>query len=499
MSALKDDGARRDAISLHDQSILVEAGAGSGKTAIMAGRIALMLAEGVAPRTIAAVTFTELAASELLSRVREFVVHLVTGRIPPELAVALPDGLSPTQKDNLAKASALLDEITCTTIYGFCQCLIKPYPAEANIDPGAGVTDRNQADLIFQEITDAWLRERLSEGQDGVLAEMVLYSPTGTVALIQKIAENLRRRPTLSPPPASPIEGHIQSFCRSSTAFAAFMQSAPAVEPETAAIVEQLQEMAAALDKAPDPRTPPGLVSALVVRPPSELCTKSGSFLSYRKKTKWTDAAKKAGLPKSEGDRLNAAADVHYQNCCDAWNALKKSAASQVLEALIAEARSILERYRDHKRAAALLDFDDLIFAARDLLRRHEDVRRALGQRFLHVLVDEFQDTDPLQTEIFWRLCGEPPATNPQAHWTEFQVRSGALFLVGDPKQAIYRFRGADVSTYVLARDTFRAQNPGQPSVDFHKLQIRCFDPVLCESTLRGRPLRQWTTGIHGS
>ena len=77
--ALKDDGARRDAISLHDRSILVEAGAGSGKTAVMAGRIAVMLAEGVPPRAIAAVTFTELAASELLSRVRDFVADLSAG------------------------------------------------------------------------------------------------------------------------------------------------------------------------------------------------------------------------------------------------------------------------------------------------------------------------------------------------------------------------------------------------------------------------------------
>ena len=81
---LKDDGARRDAISLHDRSILVEAGAGSGKTAVMAGRIAVMLAEGVPPRAIAAVTFTELAASELLSRVREFVADLTAGKIAPE-------------------------------------------------------------------------------------------------------------------------------------------------------------------------------------------------------------------------------------------------------------------------------------------------------------------------------------------------------------------------------------------------------------------------------
>lgn len=90
---LQDDGARRAAISLHDRSILVEAGAGSGKTAVMAGRIAAMLAEGVAPCSIAAVTFTELAASELLSRVREFVADLSVGTIATELRVALPDGL----------------------------------------------------------------------------------------------------------------------------------------------------------------------------------------------------------------------------------------------------------------------------------------------------------------------------------------------------------------------------------------------------------------------
>ncbi|EQD53681.1 UvrD/REP helicase, partial [mine drainage metagenome] len=103
---LKDDGARRDAISLHARSILVEAGAGSGKTAVMAGRIAVMLAEGVLPRSVAAVTFTELAASELLSRVREFVAELSAGKIAAELRVALPDGLSQAQQDNLAAASA---------------------------------------------------------------------------------------------------------------------------------------------------------------------------------------------------------------------------------------------------------------------------------------------------------------------------------------------------------------------------------------------------------
>src|ERR1700736_3018751 len=104
--ALKDDAARRDAISVHDRSILVEAGAGSGKTAVMAGRIAVMLAEGIAPKSIAAVTFTELAASELLIRVRDFVSDLTAGTTPAELRIALPGRLSDVQTTNLAAASA---------------------------------------------------------------------------------------------------------------------------------------------------------------------------------------------------------------------------------------------------------------------------------------------------------------------------------------------------------------------------------------------------------
>jgi exodeoxyribonuclease-5 len=88
--ALRDGTARLAAIASHGRSLLVEAGAGSGKTAVMAGRIAMMLAEGIAPRSIAAVTFTELAASELLSRVREFVADLLGGVIAAELRIVLP-------------------------------------------------------------------------------------------------------------------------------------------------------------------------------------------------------------------------------------------------------------------------------------------------------------------------------------------------------------------------------------------------------------------------
>ncbi|MCP8891499.1 UvrD-helicase domain-containing protein [Sphingomonas faeni] len=454
---LKDDGARRDAIGRHDRSILVEAGAGSGKTAVMAGRVALMLAEGVAPQAIAAVTFTELAASELLSRVREFVEELAEGRIAPELRVGLPDGLSDGQRANLAAAVASIDEITCSTIHGFCQRLIKPYPVEADIDPGATVMDRAQADLVFGEIVETHLRDRLSAGQGGILAEMVLHTDRATVELVNTIASAMRGRRDLIAPPTAPLAGHLQAFRDAAAQLSAFMGRAPAIEPETEVIAQQMSAMAAALPANAVAVTAAGLVGLLVTRPHPELCKKGGGFLTYNRKGKWGAAAKAAGRSTAEGNQLSDRAKELYEACGAAWNGILQAAAGHVLAALVAEARPILEEFATYKRASAQLDFDDLINAARDMLRDHDAVRLALGGRYQRVLVDEFQDTDPLQSEILWRLCGDP-GEDP-SDWAAFRIRPGALFLVGDPKQAIYRFRGADVGAYVRARDSFSVQD----------------------------------------
>ena len=108
---LADEAARRTAISDQARSLLVEAGAGSGKTAVLAGRIATLLAEGVEPWGIVAVTFTEFAASELFLRVRRYVEEMAHGRIPVELRAALPGALSDRQLRCLGTASAEIDEM----------------------------------------------------------------------------------------------------------------------------------------------------------------------------------------------------------------------------------------------------------------------------------------------------------------------------------------------------------------------------------------------------
>ena len=517
-----DHAARQEAIANHGRSFLVEAGAGSGKTAIIAGRIAMMLADGIEPKSIAAVTFTEFAASELLIRVREFASELAAGRIPLELRIAAPDGLSEDQRRHVAAASERIDELTCSTIHGFCQRLIKPYPVEAGIDPGATVMDSDQADLAFSEIVDSWLREELVGEAGGLLAELALQNAGETLRLMHMILGHLRSHRVIAGDTPRDLGPLVTAFRKASDDFKAFVQDANVDEEETTAIADLFAELACishhptveardttartslrllavlnvpsstparAKRLAPRPdgplthfasprgekcrldektafaqtaQTAAELVELLVVRPPSPsvLCTASGDFRKYRKKSKWTEAAKREGLAKADGERLNYRAASHYEECCETWTELLQAAASRILSELIRLAGPVMERFRDYKRSAALLDFDDLIFSARDLLRDHDEVRRALARRFSHVLVDEFQDTDPLQTEIFWRLCGDPPPGGANDDWTQFQIRPGALFLVGDPKQAIYRFRGADIAAYIRARQAFRSQDP---------------------------------------
>src|SRR5665213_1594699 len=124
---LPDLPARRRALLDHNTTLLVEAGAGTGKTALMAGRVALLLASGVPPREIVAITFTEAASSELRERIERFVAQLADNKIPKELAIAVPDTLSATLLANVQRASQQLDELTCTTIHGFCQQIVRAY------------------------------------------------------------------------------------------------------------------------------------------------------------------------------------------------------------------------------------------------------------------------------------------------------------------------------------------------------------------------------------
>src|SRR5262249_867472 len=114
------------------------------------------------------------------------------------------------------------------------------------------------------------------------------------------------------------------------------------------------------------------------------------------------------------------------------------------------ELSGLLVEYARRKEAIGALDFTDLLLKTAELLRSDAEIRRHLQARFTHLFIDEFQDTDPLQAEILLLLASDDPA---QHQWLEVRPRPGKLFLVGDPKQSVYKFRRADL---VLYRDLRR-------------------------------------------
>ena len=475
--SLPDAAARQRALLDYAATLLVEAGAGSGKTALMAGRVALMLAHGIRPRDIVAITFTEAAAAELLERIERFVAALTAGTVPAELKLALPAGLSADQRADIATAAAALDEITCTTIHGFCQQLIKPYPVEAGIDPGATIIDPAAADLAYQDLMAAWLSARFgrARGDDGLgrippmtnlgseddfFAELVLAAPDRVVALISAAANFLRTKRTARASRVKLDTGILRRLSEGIRDFADWYAGCGMAEPATAECVADLTRFRVMLHDALGAPINGRVIAGLLLHVPPDCCHSSEPrFKAWQNKGKWQAAACQAGFAKARGEQLCAAAKAIYERCSDAYQNFTANVAATALARFVGEFDGLRALYADYKRQAALLDFDDLLHHARDLLVRDPGVRKALARRHPRVLVDEFQDTDPLQAEILWLLCGDGAQNEP---WTGRRLRPGSLFLVGDPKQAVYRFRGADVDTYLEAKRALLAQDPGQ-------------------------------------
>ena len=456
---LPDQAQRTRALTDHASTLLIEAGAGSGKTSLMAARVALMLAAGIQPRNIAAITFTELAAGQLFLRILEFMDKLLAGEVPYNLTDVIAGGLSDAQRENLERARQSVGELTATTIHGFCQQLVRPYPVEANVDPGARVMDEPEAALAWRDLLKRFLRDRLEiEDDNGALAAFVEAAGTKAEADIDKLAEFLRRHRTGRPAEITISQDAVGNLRTTVDAFAQWLNGVGYVEPTTAELAIELRDLAEAFEQNLGEEIDDATIIRLALDPFT--CSAHTQKLTWRawgRKGKWQAAAAAEGSSKAEGGRVSDQGDTLYKGVGEAWSQLQGMIAAAGFRALALEFDELLESYAAYKREAALLDFDDLLLTARELLRNNDPVRRALAGRYMHVLVDEFQDTDPTQAEILWRLCGEG---DDSADWQARQLREGALFCVGDPKQAIYRFRGADVDTYVDAREAIKQQFP---------------------------------------
>ncbi|UVO30329.1 exodeoxyribonuclease V subunit beta [Bradyrhizobium arachidis] len=450
MIARNDDSDRLRALTEFDSTLLVEAAAGTGKTSLLAGRVVMLLAAGTPPKSMAAITFTELAAGELRQRIAHYLDALLLGKVPEELRLCIPTELESAQRRALEKASGLLDELTCSTIHGFCHDLLRTYSVEAGIDPDAEILDRDQADFVFDAIFDQWWRDRLDEPRpaEDAITVIARKDPTGAEKLLRDFAKSRRRHRNARPlPPGMEVDAHLD-FGENVREFRRWYDrvGGPCDVVDLETLVGHFERSLqggldfARLWDAAHPETLPLMRS------------RSLDLREYRRRSMW-----KRAKGDDDGGHLADQAEEHYARCRESYGTLMGRIATAIVSVFSSELDGLLAEYDGFKRRAAVMDFDDLLFTCREVLRRYPEVRAAAGGRFSRILVDEFQDTDPVQAEILFLLAGADATTE---NWQERRLRRGQLFLVGDPKQAIYRFRGADLATYLKVRSAIEAQFP---------------------------------------
>jgi ATP-dependent helicase/nuclease subunit A len=419
---LPSDQAVRDRIITElDTTFAVEAGAGTGKTSLLTARIVEAVRTGHARLSeIVAITFTEKAASEFKDRVRDL--------LDKQLADAGGE-----EAERLSAALAELDAAHASTIHSFAAEMLRERPVEANVDPGFEVADAVSAGLLFDDIWRRWLARQLDLA-GGPLRPAFLAGLTAEQ--LKGFALFLRDHSGLSPAGEElDLDAALKEFAP------AFIGEARALDCEMQArcdstecscvsrimnavrAADDLDQLAPRDELAPRDQLARLLhVGKLGVSRPQKAC-----------KDKEHKTACINGL-----NRLQGLLDT-----------IRDSAGHQLVCDLTVTLREMVAEYEAAKRERGTLDFDDLLRKARDMLRDNREVRGYFQRRFKMLLVDECQDTDPLQIEICFFLA---EAGAKAKAWRDVAIAPGKLLFVGDPKQSIYRFRRADIETYEEAK-----------------------------------------------
>ena len=435
MKALVDQAERERIRSSLDETLVVEAAAGTGKTSELVARLVNVLAEGRGSvQTIAALTFTEKAAGELKLRLRAGL---------EEERERAPEG--DARRTRLEDAMAHLEEARVSTIHGFCNDLLHERPVEARVDPAFEVFAEPEAEALYRRAFDGWLGEKLEDPPEGLRRALRRRSFDGDpVDRLRRAGWQLvgwrdfraawQRRPFDR---AAAIEMLIARVHGLYAQLVTCSSTADTLYADLWAL-RRLSEDVRTRERV-GPRDHDRLEAALI------------ELLAER-----TFKSPHRGHPRNF--RTGVTRDEILAAHADLLAALGSFAreADADLAALVQE--SLLEavdRYEEIKTRAASLDFVDLLLRARDLVRDRSEVRADLQRRLTHIFVDEFQDTDPLQAEIVLLLAASDPSVS---RWQDVVPAPGKLFIVGDPKQSIYRFRRADVGTYQLVKELLVAR-----------------------------------------
>ena len=426
-------------------NLLVEAGAGSGKTTELVSRMVALVASGVATvDEIAAVTFTRKAAAELRERLQIHLEERIRERAGEDDAL---------DRERLSAALDGIDRVFVGTIHAFCARLLRERPLEVGLDPAFEELPVEERMRTSRHFWDAYL-ERLTRDADPILEELsdAGLRPSRLWGLFGHLVENpdVHFPTDETAPPSTSELGEIRTTLDQLVDHG--WELMPDQEPARG--WDSLQKKLRTLQFTRD--VTGWTESADFFDALSRLC-KPGPRGHAITQNRWRDAA----MAKALRDRVDAfgVGDTAARALVNRWYAHRYALAIRLVH------RAALD-FAEHRKRAGRLDFQDLLVLTAELLRSNPGVRRQLGCRYRRILVDEFQDTDPLQAEIMLLLSSEPApeegdaaadggTRSDDADWRVVVPRDGALFVVGDPKQSIYRFRRADIQLYGFVKDRF--------------------------------------------
>ena len=429
-----------------EASAWVDANAGSGKTKVLADRVLALLLRGVPPERILCLTYTRAAAAEMRIRIERELAGWATAP-DEELDTALvrlgaeaPDGDARNRARRLfARTVDAPVGLRIDTIHAFCQSLLGRFPIEAGVSPWFQLADEREALTRQANARDAVL-ERREDGLDGAVAEVADNLSEYNIRAF--IAELLRNRSAFGPGALAALEAGLVL---------------PEVPERTKKATKALRKAASILagGGVTDKRHAASLQRWADTGAPSDDDIEEVRKVFY----------KSNGEPREELGTKNLAGRERLPGLLDEeCERIERLREHRKIEATLNASRAALTlgeavdgEYRRSKGRAGLLDYDDLIESALGLLQSYSAawVHYKLDRGIDHVLIDEAQDTSPSQ----WGLV--------EALTQEFFAGEGAgeeartLFAVGDPKQSIYRFQGAEPKKFGDMRETFRTRAEG--------------------------------------
>jgi ATP-dependent helicase/nuclease subunit A len=414
---LSDIEARRAVRDL-GRTFFVEASAGTGKTRLLCDRaLQALLTPGYDPAWLVAITFTEKAASELSARLRAGLEGWLADNPLDEQA---------------ARALERFDQAQVSTIHSFAASLLRELPVEAGVDPAFEVVDEVAAALLFEQVWEEWLGAE-ADRPDAASPWASLWAHFGAprVDFLAKVVSKIVRE-------------------RDVVRLEAYEVGVVDLDELRGAVRAALSRFDEVRERCVDPgdacyRAFAELERLLPALERGDLDEVCGATVKLGgNKSNWRPGELK--------DELN---ELYLKPVSEALARVCDVRRRTPLPPLVSWLGGVAAAFERRKEEAGLLDFHDLLLkAARLLARKESGAREYFQRRYRHILLDEFQDTDPLQVEFIFYLAEDGAVA---ADWRDVALVPGKLFVVGDPKQSIYRFRRADVEVYDAARRAIEA------------------------------------------